>query len=682
MANRFPMLVFWRGEQGRWPLWLPVFLGMGAAFYFALSFEPPPAWAWAALGLAAAAALASGLVPARAPLALAAALLLGFALAALRAQAVATPVLDHVLTAHLTGRVRSIEPRPRGSRLVLENVRSGVFAPGRVPRRIRVALRGRPSIRAGDWLSLTARLDAPPSPVEPGASDLGRSLYFQSIGAVGFAFGRARPILAAGPPVLAQRLTQSVEDLRGRMTRRILQVLPGSTGGIAAALITGTRGGISEEDEAALRDAGLAHVLAIAGLHMALVGGGLFWLLRALLAAVPALALNYPIKKWAAGVALLAAGFYLVISGAAPSSVRAFVMFAIAMLAVLLDRPAVTMRSLALAAAVLLLARPESIADPGFQMSFAAVAALVAVAEWEATRKRLAAPRSACWRYIRAIGLTSLVGSLATLPFALFFFGRATHYAVLGNLIAMPVMGFWVMPCAALAVALMPLGWDGPALHLLGWGIEAMVAMGRWVSSLPGAVSLSPAMPVSALALMALGGLWCVIWQRHARWWGLAPVVLGIVLAFIAPRPDMLVAPDGATVAVRGDDGLLHFLRMPKDKFAAREWLRRDGDGRDIKEAVGMPGLRCDGVGCVVGWHGVVIAASMRPEALEEDCARASVLISAAVAPGCKGPQVLIDQQAAAQGEGWRIRLSPAPAAESVRTYRGDRPWVAKPASR
>ncbi len=309
------------------------------------------------------------------------------------------------------------------------------------------------------------------------------------------------------------------------MARRIQDVLSGSTGAIAAALITGTRGGISEDDEAALRDAGLAHVLAIAGLHMALVGGGLFWLVRALLAAAPGLALNYPIKKWAAGAALLAAGFYLVISGAAPPSVRAFVMFAVAMCAVLLDRPALTMRSLALAAAVLLLARPESVADPGFQMSFAAVAALVAVAEWEGRRKG-AARRGPVWRYARAIATTSLVGSLATLPFALFHFGRAAHYAVLGNLIAMPVMGFWVMPCAALSVALMPLGWEAPALHALGAGIDVMVAMGRWVSGLPGAVSLSPAMPLSALIPISLGGLWCVIWQRPARWWGFSLVCL------------------------------------------------------------------------------------------------------------------------------------------------------------
>jgi competence protein ComEC len=664
---------FWRGEAGRWPLWLPVALGAGAATYFMLSFEPAIGAGWAAIGLGLAAAVAASFGVARVSLALLAALLLGFGLATERAASVATPVLDHALIAHLTARIAALEPRAHGVRLVLDNVRSGAFAPGQTPRRVRVALRGGDALQAGDWVSLTAKLDTPPAPTEPGAADTGRALYFQSIGATGFAYGRARLIVPAGPPDLLQRMRQGVEELRGRMTRRIQAALPGPEGGIAAALITGTRGGIAEDDENALRDAGLAHVLAIAGLHMALVGGGLFWLVRALLAAVPSIALRHPIKKWAAAAALIVSLFYLVISGAAPPSVRAFVMLGMVMLAVLVDRPALTMRSLALAAALLLLARPEAIAEPGFQMSFAAVTALVAVTEWTQRRQR-PSPRGPVWRYLQAIALVSLVGSLATLPFTLFHFGRAAHYAVLGNLIAMPVMGFWVMPAAALAVVLMPFGLESWALHLLGAGIDVMVAMGRWVSGLPGAVSLSPALPLAALVAISLGGLWCAIWRGPVRWWGLAPVAVGVALAVLAPLPQMLVAGDALTIAMRGEDGRLHFVRKPKDKFAAREWLRRDGDGRDIAEAVGLPGLRCDGVGCVVTRGGVIIAASTKPEALAEDCARAQVVVSAAKAV-CKGPQVVIDRDMAAAGEGYQVTLAPV-SAVSVRATRGNRQWV------
>lgn len=664
MANTFLM-----AERDRWPLWLAVALGAGAAGYFALPAEPPVVLGWAALALGLGAAAVT--IKWHWRLGLVAALLLGFGLAKLREEAVATPVLDQPKVAHLTARIASLEPREHGVRVVLDQVRSGALP--QPPRRIRVALRAGGDFRPGQWLSLTARLDTPPAPSEPGAGDLGRSLFFQSIGAVGFAYGKAHVIVPAGPVSIGQHIGAAIEYLRLMMTQRIQAALPGSTGGIASALITGERGGISDEDEEALRDAGLAHVLAIAGLHMALVGGGIFWLLRAVLAALPAVALHYPIKKWAAGGALAAGTFYLVASGAAPSSVRAFIMLACVMVAVLLDRPALSMRSLALAAAILLVLRPEAIAEPGFQMSFAAVVALVAVAEWEMRRQRNH-PRSALYRYAHGIAMTSLVGSLATLPFALFHFERATHYAVLGNLIAMPVMGFWVMPTAALSVALMPLGLESAPLHLLGQGINVMVAMGRWVSGLPGAVSLAPAMPLSALVLMSLGGLWLCIWRTRWRWWGVVPVAAGAVLAWFAPLPDMLVAPDGATVAIRAADGKLHFVRKPRDKYAARDWLRRDGDPREIEDAIGMPGLKCDGLGCVVNGK-TVIAASLRPEAFLEDCARAQVIVSAAVM-SCREPALVIDGAAAARGQGWRISLSPTPMAVSVRSYRGTRPWA------
>lgn len=671
-------------EQDRWPLWLPVALGAGSAAYFALPAEPPVLFAWITLGLTWVSATLAILGRARWRFAfvwaLLAALMLGFGLAKLRETKVRTPVLERGSVVHLTGRLVSLEPREKGVRVILEDVRSGGLDP--LPRRVRIAMRTGADFQPGDWLSLTARLDTPPGPSAPGAHDLGRRLYFQSIGAVGFAYGRAHAVPPAHPPSTGQRIGDAVERLRLGMTQAIQTALQGSTGGIAASLITGERGGISEEDEDALRDAGLAHVLAISGLQMAMVGGGIFWLLRALLAAIPALALHYPIKKWSALGALAASIFYLTISGAAPSAVRAFVMFAVLMLAVLLDRPALTMRSLALAAAILLALQPEAITDPGFQMSFAAVAGLVAVAEWE-SRKERSEPRGALYRYAHGTVMTSLIGSLATLPYALFYFERATHYTVLGNLIAMPVMGLWIMPMAALSVVLMPFGLEAVALDLMGRGIEIMVALGRWVSGLPGAVSLSQAMPHAALVLISLGGLWLALWQKRWRWWGLAPVLIGAVLAWRAPLPDMLVASDAATIAVRGEDGLLHFLRKPQDKYAARDWLRRDGDGRDIEQAVGLPGTVCDGLGCVVSKtvimgvsrRTVTIAAGLRPEALEEDCRRAQVVINAAQASACNGPLV-IDRRVAEQGQGWRVSLSPMPSAVSVRQWRGERPWV------
>jgi hypothetical protein len=205
--------------------------------------------------------------------------------------------------------------------------------------------------------------------------------------------------------------------------------------------------------------------------------------------------------------------------------------------------------------------------------------------------------------------------------------------------------------------------------------VRVALRAGHWVSGLPGAVSLAPAMPLAALLMISMGGLWLEIWRRGWRWWGLAPMLLGALWAWRAPLPDMLVAGDAVTIAIRGDDGLLHFVRKPKDTFAARDWLRRDGDVRDIKDAVGLAGLKCDGVGCVVKKK-ILIAASLRPEALGEDCARAQVVISAAAVASCKSPAVVIDQKVV--GEGWRISLSSPPTAASVRAWRGDRPWAVR----
>ena len=352
-------------------------------------------------------------------------------------------------------------------------------------------------------------------------------------------------------------------------------------------------------------------------------------------------------------------------------------MLAMMLAAILLDRPALSMRSLALAAAILLLARPVAITEPGFQMSFAAVASLVAVAEWEARHPRLS-PRGWLYRHLRGIALTSLVASLATLPFAIFYFGRATHYAVLGNLLAMPVMGLVVMPAAAIGVAAMPFGLDYWPFQAMGWGLHLMLRLGGFVSSLPGAVTVTRAFPLAALDMIALGGLWLLIWQRRWRWAGLLPMLAGVVLAVTAPRPDLLVASDARTIALRGPDGLLHFPKPPKDRYAAQRWLVRDGDSRDWHQAIGLESTRCDGLGCVTRQAGFVIAMALRPEALDEDCARAEIVISAAPITRCVGPKLALGSREAAAAGGYAMTLTPL-AALGVNQWRGRRPWVAHP---
>ncbi len=674
-------------ERSRWVLWLPVALGTGIALYFALPVEPAVAVVAvvALLALAASCAAATtGSLLVRSLLSVAVAIALGFSLAKVREETVAAPVLNaRIGPSVFEGRVSYAEPHGKSVRVLLDDVRSREISASAMPYRIRISFRaGGRDLVPGDRIYAMAVLVPPPGPASPGAYDFSRTAFFDRIGAVGYAYGRPRLIGSHAPPGVFAPVALAIAHLRWRMTIRLHQVLPGSEGSIASALITGERGGISEDDEQSLRDAGLAHVLAIAGLHMALVGLGLFWVVRAVLAAVPAVALAYPIKKWAAGAALLGALFYLIVSGAAPPTIRAFTMLAMMLTAILFDRPALSMRAVALAATIILVVEPESLVEPGFQMSFAAVVGLIAVAEWEQARAAQRLRFGPAWfggvrRYIRGIATTSFVGSVATVPYAIYHFDRATHYAVLGNLLAMPIMGFVVMPSAALGVLLMPLGLDAWPFRVMGWGIEMMLAVGHWVSQLPGAVTVMAAWPASALILISLGGLWCAIWRRNWRWLGLAPMALGVMFAIDAPVADIFVGRDGRTIAIRNVQGTLKLLPSYRDGWSANEWLKRDGDEHVAADAVATQadGVSCDAQGCIVRLKHGMLAAPLRADALEEDCASSDILISAVpmIVP-CDGPHIVLDRRKIEVEDGFAITLSPLKV-ESVSGMRGMRPW-------
>jgi competence protein ComEC len=345
------------------------------------------------------------------------------------------------------------------------------------------------------------------------------------------------------------------------------------------------------------------------------------------------------------------------------------------------------MRSVGLAAIIILLLRPESILEPGFQMSFAAVVGLVAVAEWERSRPRSenTLPLPAVRRYMRGIATTSFVGSVATAPYAAFHFDRATHYAVLGNLLAMPIMAFLTMPAAALAIFLMPFGLDEIPLRVMGYGIEAMLAVGRWVSHLPGSVSLVSAWPMSGLICLTLGGLWIGLWRGHWRWFGLAPAAAAAWLIFTAKPPDILVARDGLTVAIRGAGGQLRLLRPPADKYSAEEWLKRDGDSRTVQQSLATraDGVSCDSYGCIVHAKGILIAAAMKADALSEDCAAAEIVISAVpTRHHCTGPPLVIDRFDVARNGAYAVWLNDGIAVDTAQAERGARPWSLPPARR
>jgi competence protein ComEC len=677
-------------EQDRWFGWTVAAFVAGAVVYFAL---PSEVALWGAAVVAASGILigAIGLSRANSVLRFACVLLasvaLGFFAAKLRTESVDAPIIQRDIgPLWIDGRIESVAEQGNGrSRIVVMPARMGRSKED-LPRRLRVTMPANKvpaAMTPGSWYSLLAMVKPPPEPALPHGYDFARWAYFSGIGGVGFVLGTPKPIAPVADDSWWQSFMASIQRLRLSMTARIRAALPGPEGSIAAALITGERGPITDADNAAYRDSGLQHVLSISGLHMALAGLGIFWVLRALLALWPLVALTQPIKKWAAVAALASSTFYLLLSGASAPPVRAYIMLACMLIAVLVDRPALSMRAVAMAALLIIAVEPESVVEPGFQMSFAAIVGLIALAEWAANRPRNDAPVSTLWRATRATGkyfgggmVASLVAGFATAPFAIFHFNRAAGYSLLSNILALPVIGIVIMPAAAVAVVMMPFGLEYWPLQAMGWGIRVMTGIAYWVASLPGAVNLVPAWPDAALILMALGGLWIGLWQRRWRWLGVAPIAAGCAFALTAVAPDVIVARDARSAAVRGDDGALRILGKPDD-YSAEQWLRRDGDIRAPAEAQNAD--RCDEWGCVArGAQGRLAALSLRPGALTDDCVRADIVVSAVpIRQDCPRAKVTVDRIEVARGGAIALWFDNGVVVrrESVAEVRGKRPW-------
>jgi competence protein ComEC len=340
----------------------------------------------------------------------------------------------------------------------------------------------------------------------------------------------------------------------------------------------------------------------------------------------------------------------------------------------------------ALAALAILLVWPESLFDPGFQMSFAAVVALVAAYEWLRQRgeERAAVTMRGSLRqvllFIGGIITSTLIASLAVAPFGIYHFHNTQQFAILANLIAIPICNVVVMPAALATLVAMPFGLEAAPLQVMGLGIEAMVWCANWVASLPGAVGRVPAIPTYAFVLMVVGGLWCALWGTRWRLLGLVPIVLGLILAPTGRRPDVLVGRGGAIVAVRTEAGQLSALAGRGANFELARWLEHDGDGRPVAEVAKASAFRCDPHGCTARVKGLLLAVANSPAALRDDCAAAAILVIKVRRPkGCAPPGLVIDSDTlAARGahalriDAGRIRV------ETVADTRGHRPWTPK----
>ena len=676
---------------GRLLPWLPVAFGFGIVGYFTADREP--AW-WAASALLLAAIAVAILTRRRAvgfPLALAfAAIAAGFGTATLRTAHIAHPVLQvPASSVTLAGFVEIREERERSDRIVVRVHRFEGRRSADTPDRVRVAVRKGTAPMVGSFVEFKAHLSPPLPPLRPGGYDFARDMYFQRIGASGYALGAIKTVAPPVDPGYWLRYASFFDSLREAIDKRIRAVIPGDQGSIASALITGKRDAISTPVNDAMYISSLAHVLSISGYHMAVVAGIVFFFIRAGLALIPSLASRHPIKKWAAACVLMATTFYLLLSGAEVATQRSYIMIAIVLVGVMVDRPALTFRTLTIAAIGVLLLAPESVVHPSFQMSFAATLALIAAYQyglpWRANADSSLGARVALWGGREAAGLilASLVAGLAITPYAAYHFHRLAPYGVIANLLAMPVVSAAVMPMGILGVLAMPFGFDAIFWRLMGDGLDWMIFVALWVTSLPGAVGRMQAFGTGPLLLVTAGMLLVCLLRTPLRWSGAALAVAASLWAAATPRPDVLVAGDGQTAALRGPGGRLVLLSSGRDTFAVKEWLAADGDARTVKDAGLKDGVLCDAAGCVGRLaDGRLVSMALKAEAFAEDCARVAVVVSAREAPGACAA-TLVDRKISRANGAIALRWTGNRFEQSAARPPGyERPWARAPRER
>jgi competence protein ComEC len=675
-------------ERDQLPLWLPVMLGLGIGGWFML----PDRASWTAL-IAAALGLALGGVAVglarRAGFALLVgglAIAGGCALAWAKAEWIAAPVLTRPVVAAFEADVERVQQLAAKDsvRVVLRPI----AAPKLPPRlRVNIANADAPAgLARGDRLRLRARLMPPPSASLPGGYDFAITAWFQQLGATGKAFA----------PV--ERLTAAADggSLRERIGKHIRDALPAKGAGIAVALVTGDQGNVSEADADAMRRSGLAHLLSVSGLHITAAVGAAMLLTLRLLALSPALALRWPLTLIAAGVGAVTGIAYTFISGAEIPTIRACVAALLVLAGLVIGREALTLRLVAAGALVVLLVWPEALIGPSFQLSFAAVVAIIALHEHPRMRAFMAAreegPLFRLGRNAAALLLSGIAVELALAPIALFHFHREGLYGALANIVAIPVTTFVVMPLEVLALLFDAVGLGAPFWWATGKAIALLLWIAHAAGNAPGAVALLPGVPGGAFALIVAGGLWICLWRTRLRWLGALPFAAGAAWALTVPAPDLLVTGDGRHLALRGADGSYALLRPMAKDFVRGMLSEAAGIDDELADLDDLPGAACTADSCRAtiradgrDWHLLATrSAYLTPiAALNHACAAADIVVSDRRLPRtCRPRWLKLDKPMLERTGGVAIVFGESPAVRVTKMAGDQHPWVALASAR
>lgn len=611
--------------------WSVVAFATGISLYFAAPFEPQPVAV-----ISCVAVILVSLLLTRPDARNLRSLLFGLCFICLgvgrsgwHSHAAATPKLSSYESAYwVTGWVSAIEKSGPRLRWQINVSDIAELNTAQTPRVIRTSTGGT-GVQAGDFIRIRSVLSAPRGPAVPGGYDPARRAFYAGIGGSGYAISKAE-VIEDLPLTLKSQIQRQIIKVRYRLADRVLNASPVETAGLQVGLLTGIRTYIPEDQTDVLRTAGLAHILAISGLHMGLMAGSVYFLAALGFACISPLSRRYDMRKSAAVIGLVAATAYLILSGASVATQRAFIMTCIVFFAVILDRRAFSMRSVALAAAITLLLHPEAIVGAGFQMSFAAVAALVAVYRaWD--NRRVYTSRGVFGRAgqsLKSLSVTSFVAGTATSGFAMLHFNRVASYGLAGNLLAMPVFTFLVMPAGLAVFPAMLIGQEHLPLVVMGFGLQLMLSMSEWVAGWPEAILHIPAGPSWVIGFFGLSFAALCLGPRFARVCGAITLVLCVGIWLSSRQPDMRVSSDGA-VAFWAESGpaVLYVNRKRADKYGREQFARRAGEGDWSQKTYDKQRANCDPLGCRLRLKGFNIAITSNPSEVIEECQNADIVI-------------------------------------------------------
>ncbi|MBL4785443.1 MAG: ComEC/Rec2 family competence protein [Cohaesibacteraceae bacterium] len=562
--------------------------------------------------------------------------------------------LENAETVVLEGVIINVEQRQKSDRLTILPKNIPDLSGGL----IRISSRTK-SVRLspGDNIRVRTRLLPLPGPILPNGYDFGRALWFKGFSATGYSIGK---VTITGK---RQRSSWFPDQLdvhlwRHEIGRRILSAGNGETADLANALITGDRSGIDKTSLEFLRKSGLAHILAISGMHMGLLAFSVYWIVRLLLVAFLFSGKGIAERKLAACAALTMATVYLVLSGSSISTIRAYVMICIAFLAVLADRNALTMRNLAIALIVIVLIQPFAVLEAGFQMSFMATAALiVCYAKFSRPNgdQQSYKPRSVFSQiqfFIYGIGLTSLVAGFATAPIATYHFQRVAIYGLLANLLAMPIVMSLVMPGVLLTLILMPIGFEFIALEIMQYGIGIVLKIAEMTSELYGSTRIIAAMPKGIYFIILVSMSVFLILKTQLRWVTMFPLVVSLIVAANINQPDIYISRNGNRLAYVSPSGSLAFIGSTRSTYDMQNWMRAHGDQRIFDKSLVDINQFCDRTACIAKTNkNVQIAFVKRYSAFAEDCKKADIVVSRLIAPReCSHHALVLDKMAFLSG--------------------------------